>query len=410
MKPPERPFSVGYVVNQYPKISHSFIRREIRALERRGVRVERYAVRRTGETLVDPADIEEQRLTRIVLAQKPIALLMALLSCLAQSPARVFAALKLAFKAGWRSERGMLLHLVYLVEAASIAQWAKADAVNHLHAHFGTNSATVAMLAGELASLPFSFTVHGPEEFDKVEAIALPLKMKRAAFVAAISDYGRSQLMRWIDASQWAKLQVVRCGIDETFLGRDATPCEGHRLLCIARLSEQKGLPILIAAADLLARRGVTFSLVVAGDGPLRQSLERQVASFGLRDRVTFLGWVDEARVAEELRAARGFVLPSFAEGLPVVLMEALALGKPVVSTWVAGIPELVRNGEVGWLVPPADAVALAAAMERLLSTPVEELAQIGAAGRIAVARLHDIDVSAGQLDALMRRKATAPA
>jgi glycosyltransferase involved in cell wall biosynthesis len=408
VRQPDQPLAVGYVVNQYPKISHSFIRREIRALEARGVRVSRYSVRAAVDTLVDPADIEERSSTRVVLSSPVLEFATAAVGAL-RRPVRLLRALSLALQAGWKSERGLALHFVYLAEAAVVARWAEAERIGHLHAHFGTNSASVAMLAAALAAIPFSFTVHGPEEFDKVHAIALPLKLEQASFAVAISAYGRSQLLRWIPHGQWGKVCIVRCGVDARFLDSAARVGEPGRLLCVARLSEQKGLPVLIEACRLLKMRGVRFRMVIAGDGPLRDEIERQIRANDLGDVIDLLGWVDERRIIEETHAACGFVLPSFAEGLPVVLMESMALGKPVVTTWVAGIPELVAAGDSGWLCPPSDVEALAAAMQDLLTAPGERRYAMGARGREQVRLLHDVNRSAAALEDLFRHSVSAP-
>jgi len=390
---------VAYLVNQYPKVSHSFIRREIHALERLGHDVLRIAVRGWGDQLVDPSDQAERQRTRYVLEQGTLSLLGPTFRALLAGPVRFFAAVRLAFRASRGADRSLPYHLIYLAEACRVLDWLRASEVAHLHAHFGTNSAEVAMLVHALGGPPFSFTVHGPEEFDKPEALGLGEKIKRAAFVVAVSSYGRSQLYRWVEHSFWSKIRVVRCGLEADF-HRAATnsTVAAPRLVCVGRLCEQKGQLLLVEAASRLVRKGVALELVLAGDGEMRPEVEALIDRLVLREHVRVTGWVSSERVREEILAARALVLASFAEGLPVVLMEAMALRRPVISTYVAGIPELVRDGQEGWLCPAGDVDALAAAMEACLQAPVDVLARMADAAYRRVLHFHDIDVEAGRL------------
>jgi colanic acid/amylovoran biosynthesis glycosyltransferase len=228
--------------------------------------------------------------------------------------------------------------------------------------------------------------------------------------VIAVSSFGRSQLYRWASLRDWDKIRVVHCGIEPGFYdGEVAPPPEAGRLVCVARLSEQKGLILLIHAARRLSLAGLNFEIVLVGDGPLRGEIEKLIKHYEFGDRISITGWIDAKRVRDEIVRSRALVLPSFAEGLPVVLMEAMALQRPVISTYVAGIPELVDAGATGWLVPAGDVTALARAMSEALETPVEKLAAMGARGRDIVIKRHDIATEAGKLrDAIVA--ATKPA
>ena len=393
---------IAYLVNQYPKLSHSFIRREIAALEQAGHTVERYSIRASMEGEVEPNDCAELERTHVILRQGIVALCFATLRQLARSPLSTFGALGQAMRLGLSSERGVFRHLIYLVEACWLARALRSTAAQHLHAHFGTNSATVAMLCRTLGGPGFSFTVHGPEEFDKPLSIGMPSKIATASAVVAISSFGRSQLMRWSEASCWNRLHVVRCGLDERFLTPQPTAVPGdRRLVCVGRLCEQKGQLLLVQACHLLRLRGVAFALALVGDGPMRSSIEEAVDRLDLRKFVTITGWADEERVREEIAASRCLVLPSFAEGLPVVIMEAMALGRPVISTYIGGIPELVKPGESGWLVPAGDSDALAEAMQQAIEASPEQLAEMGRSGRQAVLSRHDVQKEAAKLAAL---------
>jgi glycosyltransferase involved in cell wall biosynthesis len=249
----------------------------------------------------------------------------------------------------------------------------------------------------------YSFTAHGPEEFDRVKALALEVKIERAAFVVAISSFGISQLYRWCESKHWAKIYLVHCGVDEMFLTQPHTPVpELPRLVCVSRLSEQKGHLLLVEAARRLAALGLQFKLVLVGDGPLRPQIETSIAQLGLRDYIEIAGWASNSEVQQHILAARAMVLPSFAEGLPVVIMEALALSRPVISTYVAGIPELVSD-VCGWLVPPGAVEELTAAMQAALQLPVEQLEQMGKAGAERVVGWHDAAIEARKLAALFQ-------
>jgi colanic acid/amylovoran biosynthesis glycosyltransferase len=394
---------IAYLINQYPKVSHSFIRREILALEACGLTVHRFAMRDCAEELVDEADRQELTQTRFILGVGAIGLLKALLKVALRQPTRFFQTLILTLKLGWRSETGSLKHLIYLAEACVLLDWLAAAEISHLHAHFGTNPATVALLCRMLGGCPYSFTVHGPEEFDKVQAIALPQKIQHAAFVVAISSFGRSQLYRWSHQDQWAKIRVVHCGVDDEFLSHPPTPIPAQpRLVCVGRLSEQKGQLLLIEAVKQLAEEGLNFELVLVGDGELRSPIEALIDRHNLHTRIKITGWASAAEVRSHLLNARVMVLPSFAEGLPVVVMEALALHRPVISTYVAGIPELV-NRECGWLITPGSVESLVEALRSALQSSPEQLALMGKTGAARVAQAHNIELEAAKLAVLFQ-------
>ncbi|MFV3406558.1 glycosyltransferase [Pseudomonas sp. NY15463] len=395
---------IAYFVNQYPKVSHSFIRREILALERQGLEVQRFALRGWDAALQDPEDLAERERTRYVLQDGLKGLLRPALKALRAAPRHFAQAVCLALRMGWRADRPWPYHVVYLLEACRLLEWLKAAGSTHVHAHFGTNSAEVVMLAAALGGPAYSFTVHGPEEFDKPQFLHLGEKVQRAAFVVAVSDFGRSQLYRWVAHAHWAKVKVVHCGLERAFHAVTPVPVpEVRRLVCVGRLCEQKGQLLLVEAAHQLARQGHRFELVLAGDGELRKPIEALVARYGLQGQVRITGWISGVQVREELLAARALVLPSFAEGLPVVIMEAMALRRPVLTTYVAGIPELVRAGENGWLFPAGSVQALVEAISDCLTQPVDALQRLGEAAYQRVLQRHDIDHEAAKLAAHFR-------
>ncbi|QHO78412.1 colanic acid biosynthesis glycosyltransferase WcaL [Bradyrhizobium sp. CCBAU 051011] len=395
---------IAYLVNHYPAVSHSFIRREILALERLGHEIVRISVRGWDDAQRGSEDQLEQTRTRYVLRGGAGPLLVSFLRILATNPVGLFRALVLTLKVGLRAERPLPVHLIYLLEACQVALWLRSENVQHLHVHFGTNSAEVAMLVGELGGPPWSFTAHGPEEFDKPKFISLPEKIQRARFVVAVSSFGRSQLFRNVTHAYWPKIKVVHCGLEPTFHETDVTAPAGseRRLVCVGRLCEQKGQLLLIEAARLLAERGTKFELVLAGDGEMRGEIETLIAKYKLAGIVRVTGWISSDEVRAEILAARALVLPSFAEGLPVVIMEAMALRRPVISTFVAGIPELIEHGEHGWLVPAGDLESLAAAMGECLGTAPEAITQMGESARQRVLERHDVDKEAAKLIGLI--------
>jgi colanic acid/amylovoran biosynthesis glycosyltransferase len=395
---------IAYLINQYPKVSHSFIRREILALEGQGFEIMRIALRGWDERPMDSADKAEQKRTRYVLRAGASALLLAVARMLLTRPLRFVRALLLAGRMSHRAERPFAVHVVYLAEACRIEPWLRAASIQHLHAHFGTNSAEVAMLVHILGGPPFSFTVHGPEEFDKAPLLGLGEKIRRCAFVVAVSSFGRGQLYRLAASKYWHKIKVVHCGLDQSFIESVAIPVpDTNRLVCVGRLCTEKGQLLLIEAARRLAVQGVNFTLVLAGDGELRPDIEALIARHQLQNNISITGWINSERVREEILNARALVLPSVSEGLPVVLMEAMALRRPVISTYVAGIPELVGAGENGWLVPAGDLDALTEAVRTCLETPTAELTRMGAAAHRRVLEKHDAEKEAAKLGNFIR-------
>ena len=395
---------ISYLINQYPKVSHSFIRREILALERQGFHVQRIALRGWDEKVVDAEDITEQKITQYVLAQGVINLLIAALKVLLSTPARFFTALKIALKMARVSEKSLPYHLIYLAEACKMLPWLKSHQSQHLHAHFGTNSAEIAMLAGVLAKLPYSFTVHGPEEFDKPQALGLNITIHHAKFVVVISAFGRSQLYRWANFADWQKIKIVHCGLEASFYIAPAKSLPAKpiaatpRLVCVGRLCEQKGQMLLLEAAKKLHAAGLDFELILAGDGDMRAEIESLIVQYQLLDKVKITGWISSEEVRNHILSAQALVLPSFAEGLPVVIMEAMSLRRPVISTYIAGIPELLIQGENGWLCVAGDVEDLSKAMREALTQSVETLQKMGDAAYTRVIARHNIDIEAAKL------------
>ena len=402
---------IAYLINQYPAVSQTFIRREIHALERQGFAVDRIALRGWDVMLVDERDREELARTRFVLKAGAPALAMAIVRNAISRPLRLLSALMLALRTAKGSDRPRLIHLVYFAEACQIRLWLGESKAQHLHAHFATNPAEVAMLVRELGGPPYSFTAHGSDIMDRPAQMGLPEKIGRAAFVTTVCWYGRSQVMRWIPQPLWSKVHMIGCGLEPGYGDRTQPLAEGnHRLLCVGRLSKEKGQLLLVEAAALVAAAGQPLALVLAGDGPMRAEVEALIAHHGLAGQIRITGWLDAEGIQREIRQARALVVPSLSEGLPVVIMEAMASRRPVVAPYLAGIPELVVPGETGWLYPTGHVAALAEAMRACLAADAGQLQQMGAAAHRRVWEEHDVEVEAGKLAHLLLASARPPA
>jgi colanic acid/amylovoran biosynthesis glycosyltransferase len=394
---------IAYLTTEYPHVSHTFIRREITGLEALGYDVARVALR--CGSVVDPLDREERDKTLHLLEQPKLALLGQVLEGIWLAGPRLVAAAVMAWRLSRRSDRGLLRHAAYLFEALALRAYCKRRRLVHVHVHFGTNPAAVAMLTRLLGGPSFSITFHGPDEFDAPIALSLGTKIRQALFVVANSFFCASQLRRWVDHTHWEKIHVVRCAIgDEWFDGAEQVPDAPAFLLTVGRLSHQKGHLFLLEAYAEAVAAGLRSSLVIIGDGELRAAVEARIQALNLDGRVEVTGWLDAGAIRQRLARSRVFVLASFAEGLPVVLMEAMASGRPIVTTPLAGIPELVRDGEHGWLVATGDRASLAAALLRAGEAPVDRLRAMGAAGQQAVRRNHSLRDEAVKLRALLEK------
>jgi glycosyltransferase involved in cell wall biosynthesis len=267
----------------------------------------------------------------------------------------------------------------------------------HIHNHFADSSCTVAMLASAMSGIPFSVTPHGPAIFFEPERWRLDEKVARASFVACISSFAKAQTMLFSDQAHWHKMHVVHCGVVPANYGRKVRTGYGKHVLFVGRLAAMKGVPLLLEAIATVRRVHPDLNVTIAGDGPDRAALEAQAVRLNLADTVHFAGYQSQDAVADLLEAADMLVLPSFAEGVPVVLMEAMASRLPVIASRIAGIPELVEDGVSGLLVPAGDGEAVTRALDRLLGD-ASLCARMGEAGRAKVEREFDVKREAGKL------------
>lgn len=388
---------VGYLLNSYPMTSTTFIRREIEALERRGVEVVRYAVRPWETALVDPLDIAEQARTHYLLPGNARPLGAALLRAALGTPGFWGAALP----AWWRIAQdtdGTVRALAYLAEAAYLRARTEADGIRHLHVHFATNATTVAMLCRLLGGPTYSFMAHGPDEFVNPGAVHFPLKLEHAAFALGITHFARMQLILHGGIAYRERIGVARCGLYLPDFVADPSPPQNKTFVCVGRLCPQKGQTLIPEAVVPLVKDHPDLKIVLIGDGETRPMIEAEIARLGLGAHFELTGWMDNAQVRARIAAARALLLPSFAEGLPIVIMEAMALRRPVISTYIAGIPELL-DAQCGWIVPGSSMADLRAAMADALAASPARLAAMGAEARRRIEAHHDIEGLAALLE-----------
>jgi len=376
---------IAYLTGEYPRATDTFIQREVAALRAHGTVVETCSMRRTGpEHHTGPEQRLEAGQTFHVLeaATSPIRLLRAHLAAF-RRPKRWLSALRLAWRTSPGGIKATLYQLIYLAEAAVLADHLRRRGITHLHNHIAKSSCTVAMLMSEMSGIPYSFTLHGPDIFFEPYRWRLDEKIARARFVACISEFCRSQAMAFSTPRHWGKLHIVHCGVDPARYDGPAPDASGQ-LLFVGRLAAVKGVPMLFAALHDLVPAHPDLHLTLVGDGPERGELERAAQVMGLTPHLTFGGYRSQSEVAGLLARSTALVLPSFAEGLPVVLMEAMAARLPVITTRIAGVPELVEHGKSGLLVAPGDEDALRAALAKILGN-ADLRRTMGEAGRAKV-------------------------
>jgi len=397
--------SIVYLMDQYPVASCTFIRREIKGLESHGVKITRIAIRRLKSSLVDWQDKLEFNKTKVILAEKLGVLLGHSLVLALSKPFFFLKALILAFKIGWKSDAGLKTNLAYLMEACILFRWCQDLKVTHVHAHFGTDAAAVAMLCHSLGGPAYSFTVHGPEEFEKAKMISLYEKIKRSVFVVAISQFCKNELLSLSGDEFLEKIKIIRVGLDKEYLDHPYVPIPSKsQFLAVGRLVPQKGWVILIKAVSKLFEQGIDFKLVIVGEGPLRVGLEELVSKEKLNGHVEFTGWLDDEQVRKQILSSQFMILTSLAEGLPNVLVESLALNRPVIATSIAGIPELIEHEKNGWLIVPASVDSLVDVLQIALKTPITQLEKMGKLGAAKVRERHDVYVESAELLKLFKQ------
>ena len=388
--------TTAYLVSEYPAASHTFIRREVKALRLQGIDIQTFSIRRpTTRELNSGDDQTEFSKTYYLLPANFKRLLSAHVTALLTRPFSYLRVLMLAIRhrvPGWRA---FLWALFHFAEAIQLARELDRRQIDRLHNHFANSGATVGLLASSFLNLPWSLTLHGISETDYPAGLLLSDKIQAASFVACVSEYGRAQAMRITPPEDWHKLEIVRCALDFRALPDKSIrdPARRARLICVGRLSPEKGhLGLLEAYANLLTK-GIDAELVLVGDGPEKSKIEQTVSRLKLGERVLLTGMLAEGATLAELSKADILVVASFMEGLPVVLMEAMALGIPVVATRVAGIPELVVEDQTGLLFTPSNWGELAQQLYKLLDDPQLQH-RLGNVGKAKVYKSYNVETA----------------
>jgi colanic acid/amylovoran biosynthesis glycosyltransferase len=389
---------IAYVLHLFPRVTDTFIKREIRALQRRGTDISVISVWKPPPSDSDPAILAEwANDTAFALPRSALAIGVIVVRSMLGAPAKFMRTAWTAVSTANAGLRGLLYQSFYFVEAVLVADILERKSIDHVHNHGGDQSGTVAMLAAQLAGIDYSISFHGPHIFIAGKNNGLKRKILDAKFNRAISYFCSSQLMLFSDGSDPSFFKIVHCGLD---LNRYKFRLPGrsvNRIFCAARLAHEKGISILVRAIAALKAAGHDFELRLAGNGPSRDEIESEIRSLGVTSDVRLLGFLNEGEIAAELHAADLFVLPSFAEGIPVSVMEAMAIGVPAIATNIAGIGELIEHEKSGLLVRPADVDALAEAILRIASDETLR-SKIAMSAREKIVKEFDIEIEAGKL------------
>ncbi len=411
MTQPATAMNIAYVLTDYPRLAMTFISGEIDAIEAIGGRVFPMAMNAPAPGDLTTPEARTRQACTLYLKVAPLRLVAAMAAAFVRHPLAMTKLAATALRsAGLDLGQGArrLAHLGYATRAA---RYCREHDIRHLHAHF-VAPATIAWFAAEILNFgggrgaSWSFTLHGPHDLFDEKIARMDLKAASASFVACISDFARSQLCRMTDPAHWDRFHVVRCGIDPgAFPLRPSRPIgRPPRIVTVGRIAPEKGHLVLIQALRLLADQGIAAEVEIIGGGPFEAAVRREAARLGVADRTIFAGELLPDELAARLAAADIFCMASFAEGLPISIMEAMAVGLPVVCTWISGIPELAVDGATAMTVPPGNAPALAVALKRVIEdAPLRE--RLIAAARAEVVRLHTRDHNVAALDALFREQ-----
>ena len=394
------PRRIAYLISQYPTLSMIFIIREVVTLIERGFEVEVASINEPDRPDAEMTEVErtESARTYYIKSQGSVAAVRAHVATLIDNPSGYRRGVTTALRFGRFDLRGLVYAFAYLTEALLVGRWMDDNDLDHVHSHLGSQPSTVAVLVAAVFGHGFSMTVHGPDEFYDAERQHLREKVEAADFVVCISDFARSQLAKLSDHEHWHKLVVARLGVDtDQFAPRPPPADDGFEVICVGRLTPAKGQHVLLDALRRLLDDGRDVRLRLVGDGVDRASLEAHAAALDLGDHVVFEGAVNQDHIRALYRQASAFCIPSFAEGIPVVLMEAMAMEIPCVTTRITGIPELITDGVDGLLVPASNVDALADALARLIDDP-QAARTMGRRGRETVCARYDLDVNVGHL------------
>lgn len=394
MNPPP----IAYLVSEYPHIRHTYLLREIRGLRKLGWRIETLAMRCEARPsgIYTAEEHEERERSFYILGAGVTEILRAHIDTFVRHPAGFLR----AFVKALRYSRSGLF---YFVEAVVAGRRLARLGIAHVHTHYAS---TVTWLMSLIFPIRISMSIHGSGEFDDPRGFHLSEKIAASEFVRAISLFGRSQLMRACPAKAWDKLEVCRLGVEPVAaIERSPRPVGAPlRLLCVGGMAPPRAFDVLIEALASLANPAISLTLV--GDGPDRTRLEKLAARRNVAARVEFAGWKTQDELRPIYAAADAFVFSSFAEGIPVALMEAMAMSLPSIAPWIAGIPELIRDGVDGILTAPSDVGGMAEAIRRLHDCP-DLCRSLGASARTRIEELYNLDRNVKELSRIFERRLT---
>lgn len=414
-KSPAGEFRVAYVMTHYPRVALTYIAGEIDEVERRDGRIFPIVMNMPNAEDLTSEEARDRQRRSSYLKSSPMRVAAATLGVAARHPVKMARLLFAAFHSARSDLSIMARRIVHLSYSALAAKICRDQNIRHLHAQFGLAPATIAWFASEILNFDshtqstWSFTIHGFHDFVNETDSRLDLKGGSASFVICVSDFTRSQLCRVTDPRYWERFHVIRCGIDLAAfsLRKPRLQREVPRVAIVGRLSPEKGHAILLEAASKLSRGGTPVDVEIIGDGSFHDQIRNLSIKLGIEKRVIFSGELLPDEIACRLADADIFCMASFAEGLPISIMEAMAVGVPVVTTWIGGIPELAVNDVTALTVPPGNSDALAAAIKRLVTdrTLAEKLSS---AARVAVEQLHSQERNGAQLAEILKTYCTS--
>jgi colanic acid/amylovoran biosynthesis glycosyltransferase len=405
------PDMIAYVMTHYPRVALSFITDEIDMIERLGISIRPFAMNTPEPGELKTSDAQRRSAGTIYLKRSWSALWAGFGALLLRHPVAAARLLGTAIASARYDLALIARRLSHVLQASAVARECDDLGIRQIHAHFGQAPATIAWFAAEILNFRkrgpranWSFTIHGFHDFVDAGVARLDLKSASAAFVVCISDYTRAQLCRVADPRDWPQFQVIRCGIDLTrFSFRGERPTNTPpRAINVGRLSPEKGQLPLVQAVALLKQQHIAMDLVIIGDGPSEVTIRQEIAHLGIEDRVTLAGELSPPEVRACLAEADLFCMASFAEGLPVSMMEAMAVGVPVVATNVGGIPELAIKGATALTVPAGNVAELALAMAHVAGDEGLRKRLSGNA-RARVIEMHSLEPNVRQLFDLFR-------
>lgn len=398
---------IAYILSQFPELHEIFILREIKALEEKGVNIRILSLKPCKDKIIHEEARKLMMKTRYGRACSIWPVVYSL-----TYPIRTIAAFFYVVKSYWNNPKELIKAVYVLMESFYFARIIKKEQINHIHSHWATMPTTAAMILSKLTGISFSFTAHAWDIF--VNCGSLEEKIQKAKFVATCTEYNRKFLSYFGDNGKFNKIYRNYHGIDlSKFRVSESmrSPLKVLRILVIGRLVETKGFEYLINACNILNGKGVNFECLIVGVGPLEKSLKSQARRFNLQEKVTFLGIKTQEEIKKLYSEATVLVQPSIMarngdrDGIPNVILEAMAMKVPVIATDFSGIPEAIIDGKTGILVPEKDSSALANSIERIYND-YSLWKTIALNGRNFIAEKFDIDKNIGELINIFKENA----